>query len=127
MVKKKTPKQTTVSSLLQRACEQEECKGNSEGVHTFVQRAPWNRVCCRILKLTTSGFSAKQLDATKVPQTPIGEDATVVTQNFVGQDMETFEQTCHQNNEQNEISWGVVGLWVSVFVFSFASAFSVMK
>lgn len=67
-------KKNPVSSLLQRASEQEESKGNREGVHTSVQRAPWNRIRCRILKLTTSGFSAKQLDATKFPQTPTGED-----------------------------------------------------
>lgn len=38
-------------SVLQRASEQEESEGNSEGVHAAVQRAPWYRVHRRVLRL----------------------------------------------------------------------------
>lgn len=39
------------NSVLQRASEQEQSEGNSEGVHTAVQRAPWYRVRRRVLRL----------------------------------------------------------------------------
>lgn len=40
-----------ISCVLQRTSEQEESEGNSEGLHTAVQRAPWYRVHRRVLRL----------------------------------------------------------------------------